>query len=346
LPGVNAGTYFVDTVIDSGHFTISSSQTGGSALAFTGSQSGNQYVSASFFTNIYEKCAYTNWKALGAANGVNKMFAYEGGFSPDLVVSSGDWFSLISGATQASSCVLTLATTISPDSAQVESGLQALGNPAVIGMVLPILNALGMTQLNCASPTLGNSATFSPGSASIVPSSGSATPIVGQRVQFSASSNLPANITAGVNYYCVQAGNPFQISATKGGSAIVAGTSPSGNYNNVGLATGWTVTAVSGGSVTIDVNSTSFTAWTSGGFQEAFYLGSTAMVNNFRTATLLFATDMQALTIDNYDNFTGAGGLFPSQYELSGTNNIWSPIQPDIWGTQSGEFAAIVAYNH
>jgi hypothetical protein len=65
----------------------------------------------------------------------------------------------------------------------------------------------------------------------------------------------------------------------------------------------------------------------------------------FRTAVLLNATDMQSLTIDNYNNFTGAGGLFPSQYELSGTDNIWSCIQPDIWGTQSGEFAAIAVYN-
>jgi hypothetical protein len=105
-------------------------------------------------------------------------------------------------------------------------------------------------------------------------------------------------------------------------------TSPSGNYNNIGLATG-TITAVSGNSVTIDVNSTSFTAWTSGGFQEAFYLGSTTMANNLRVATLLNATDMQSLVTHNQlqYNFTGAGGLFPSQYELAGTGAIWPCIQ-------------------
>jgi hypothetical protein len=204
LPGVNAGTVFVDTVIGSGHFTISSSQTGGSAIAFTGSQSGNQYVSANLFTNIYVKCACTNWKALGVAKGVNKMFAYEGGFSPDLVggtstISSNMWYSLIAGATQASSCVLTLATTISLDSAEIESGLQALGNPAVVGMVLPIVNALGMTQLNCLSTANGNGAvTFTSGSASITWTN---ILIAGQCVQFEPSSNLPSNITPNTTYF-------------------------------------------------------------------------------------------------------------------------------------------------
>jgi hypothetical protein len=55
---------------------------------------------------------------------------------------------------------------------------------------------------------------------------------------------------------------------------------------------------------------------------------------------------MQARMTDSFNEFAAQGGTFPSQYEIGGTGAIWPIIQPDIYGTQSGSLAAIVAYNH
>lgn len=328
-------TYYVSNIIDANSFNISTSR-GGASIAFTGTQSGTQYVAYGLASNFWASIRYINCLALGQANGVNKMFAYEGGYSPNLLPGTSglgsSFASPITGASQASQCVLTLATTISPSTV---NGSTYRGNPAIAGMVLNVRSVAGMTQLNCVdSDTLGN-VTFTNASANITWASNIL--IVGQVVQFQPSSTLPSNLTANTPYYVVSAGNPFQVSATKGGTAIVmSGGGSAACYS------GWIVASVSGNSVTIDVNSLAFGAWTSGG--TATYLGSGQMINNFRLAVLQNATDLPAQLLANYTNFTNAGGLNPSQYGIVG-GSVWVTNGADIWQPLNQEGTMIAAYN-
>lgn len=287
-----------------------------------------------------------NW-GLSQSPPVTEMNGYEGGYSPDLIaiaptVFSQQWFSPISAATQANPCVLTLSSTVSKDGPGGGSG-----NPAQIGMVLSIANVTTMTQLNTQNSV---TCSFTSGS-SVITATNSF--LAGQGIMFQdLASNgrpLPPGISPNTPYYIIASGlsaSQFEISLTKGGTALVA--DPTGIFtgtwpSNIGDA-GWVVTNVSGNNVTIDVDSSAFTAF-SGSNGSAVYLCSTPLVNNFRVAGL-YAPDMQTYTTINYQNFALVGGSFPSQYEFSGSGSIWPVIQPDIWGSQSKEFAAIAAYNH
>lgn len=286
-----------------------------------------------------------NW-GLSQSPPVTEMNGYEGGYSPDLVaiaptVFAQQWFSLISAATRANPCILTL-----PTYGNAEGG-SGSGNPAQVGMILSVANVTTMTQLNTQNSV---TCSFTSGS-SVITATNSF--IAGQGIMFqdllSGGRPLPPGISANKPYYIIAAGlsgSQFSIALTKGGTAIVA--DPTGIFtgtwpNNVGDV-GWFVTAVSGSNVTIDVDSSAFTAF-SGSNGGAVYLGSTSIVNNFRLAGL-YAPDLQTYTTINYQNFALVGGSFPSQYEFSGTGSEWPIIQPDIWGPQSKAFAAIAAYNH
>jgi hypothetical protein len=125
-----------------------------------------------------------------------------------------------------------------------------------------------------------------------------------------------------------------------GNPAITPNASAS---SGVTVFSAFVVVSVSGNSTTIDVNTSTFPTATSAPYVN--YPNSLNIINSFRTATLLFATHLQARMTDSYNAFVGAGGSFPSQYEVSGTGSIWPPIQPDIWEIQGGEFAAITAFN-
>lgn len=67
--------------------------------------------------------------------------------------------------------------------------------------------------------------TFSNGSANIASAN---TLLAGQVVQFSTTGSLPTNFSTNTNYYVVSTGNPFTVSATPTGSAVVAGSAGSG----------------------------------------------------------------------------------------------------------------------
>lgn len=280
---------------------------------------------------------YAGTKAWGAQYGVNKMHAYEGGYSPDLVPGAPDWSSSITGATAGSTTVLTLATFNSTDQAGGGSG-----NPAELGMVLSIQGTVGgISGISVAGNT---NVTLTEGSASI-PYAGNSL-VAGQGIIFYFAFFTPSpfsNIKPGVTYYVSATGlssSAFQISATKGGSVLTPAGAGTGVTWTATMASGWVVTNVSGNSVTIDCSTTG--TYTSGGF--AIYSCSGGIVNNFRVQCL-YSPSMYTKTMDNYNAWTAAGGTFPSQYEISGTGSIWPPIQPDIFGAQSQEFAAIVAYN-
>lgn len=296
---------------------------------------------------------YQGFQAWAAGFGINKMFAYEGGYSPDLLGgNSGDWTSPITGATKASQCVLTLATTTGGESFV---SVSQSGNPAIVGMCLGVSGIFtGMTQLNTASA--GSGPTFTIGQ-SVISLSNSF--VANQGIVFRSNGTfgegtpLPTNIEPDTPYFILAAGlssSQFQISATKGGSPITF-TAPSGVtsiFANIGWATGWMVTNVSGNSVTIDCDSSAFGTFTaSGNFATVDYLGSKGLCNDFRVATLQYASDLPALLLANYNNFTSAGGLYPSQYQFANNTSVWAVLIPDVYATTtSQQFDMIAAYNH
>ena len=82
-----------------------------------------------------------------------------------------------------------------------------------------------------------------------------------QLVMFSTTGTLPTNFTAWVGYYVIATGltaDVFQVSATKGGSAISAGSAGSGTHSVGKLKNASTVglTVLTGKTVTIPTNAT------------------------------------------------------------------------------------------
>jgi hypothetical protein len=243
--------YFVKTVPDANTVTLSATQ-GGATI--TPSGSGTPTLAFSGRYNLARVFSYaTQWQVLATSFSVGMTF-YEGGYSPDYL--SGNWTTGITGATQAVSCVLTLASTSSNSE---ETGMA--GNPAVVGMSVTPSGIAGMTQLN---------------------------------------------------------GNTY------------------------------TITNVSGNQVTINVDSTGFGAYTSGG--TLTYVNSQTYSNALRGAGKS-ASNLQSYLALNYSDMRAAGGSFPSCYQLSsyppppGTD-IWSILQ-DIYQpfSTSSQALAIQADN-
>lgn len=298
--------------------------------------------------NPFWAARYYGFKQWAAGFGVNKMFAYEGGYSPDIIPPSGrDWQSQITAATNATQCVLTLPNTSGGDPAASNNGIS--GNPAQIGQCLYISGVSGMTQLNTSNASSGPTFTIGQSVISLTNSFVANQGIVfTSNPLFGAGTPLPTNIQPDTPYFILSAGltsSQFQISTTKGGSPIVF-TAPSGTTTINAAFTwysGWMVTNVSGNSVTIDCNSSGFGTFT--GTATADYAGSRGLVNDFRIAVLQFASDLPAQLKANYDNFVSAGGQYPSQYEIAGAISIWFCLNPDIWATPSQEFNMIAAYN-
>lgn len=304
------------------------------------------------YNNQYNKDRYIGWKTWASGFGVNKMFAYEGGYSPDLITSGGDWNSPITAATNASQCVLTLATTNGGDPGNSTNG--EAGNPAIVGMCLGVNNIFtGMTQLNTINNNSNGLITFTD-SVSSIPLTNNF--VANQGIVFPSSAfgiptPLPNNVNPNQTYFILSAGlssTHFQISTTKGGSPLVPSVTGGGTVTTFsGWANGWVVTNVSGSSVTIDCDSTSFgTFTTSGNFASVDYLASLRLVNSFRVQTLEFASDLPALLLANYNNFTAAGGAFPSQYQNANSGSIWATMIPDVYtSTPNQQFNMIAAYN-
>lgn len=292
------------------------------------------------FTIPYLSARWHGSKDWASRFSVNKMFAYEGGYSPDLMPSFYDFSSPLLSVfqsspaapvpTKATQCVIQIH-----NPANREGFPQETGNPAVAGMLVALAAVSGMTQLNCGS----GSATFSNSVPDVTWTAHNLN--INQAVVFKGAS-LPSNVTASQRYFVISTNlttNTFQFSATRGGAAIQPNAAGSGSVYSA-----FVVVSAAGDATTIDVNSTGFPTATSPPFVN--FPASQTIINSFRIATLLFATHLQARMTDSFNEFAAQGGLFPSQYEVSGTGAIWPPIQPDIYGAQGGELAAIIAYNH
>src|SRR5205085_12307445 len=128
-----------------------------------------------------------------------------------------------------------------------------------------------------------------------------------QVVQFGGG-NLPSNVVAGQRYFVLPANltpNTFRFSATRGGSAIT----PNGSANtNVTVFSAFVVVGVSGSATTIDVDTSTYPAATSSPYVN--FPNSQTIINNFRTATLLCATHLEARMTDSYNAFAAQGGQY------------------------------------
>lgn len=102
----------------------------------------------------------------------------------------------------------------------------------------------------------------------------------------------------------------------------------------------YTVLAVDGNSVTIDVDASGFSAWTSGG--TATYVNAPLYTNTLRYASK-FAPSVRDHTLQNLNNFINAGGENPAIFILSagstdadrnlpiGNGQVWGVWDPTIW---------------
>jgi hypothetical protein len=289
---------------------------------------------------------------VGSGSTVAGITCYEGGYGPNYpVIARQNTFSAIAAATKASPCVLTLGASTGGDNNPLSSS-GGNTNPAVVGMMLDISGVAGMTQLNGSSGT----ATFTTSSANIT-----WTPtnplVIGQLISFNSNSfpaggsiwntlnPAPAPLVAGQPYFVVST-SPLQVSATKGGAAI---TITDASVLSATAQSGWLVTAVSGNSVTIDVDSSAFGAFSATGSPIAQYDNSFYYVNVLRFASKS-ATGLGAQNTACYNQLAALAGPgfvseYPSNFLYTGFQNSWSILDPDIYAPLTSQWNSIVAFN-
>lgn len=112
------------------------------------------------------------------------------------------------------------------------------------------------------------------------------------------------------------------------------------------------VDSVSGQDVTLLVDSTGFSAYTSGG--TGVYVGAQLLRNNLRQASKSVSA-LQGYSITNMNNFTGVGAnaSFPSLFNFSGNDvppptsngSVWSALAPNIYAPASPGWLAFIQYN-
>lgn len=322
-------------VINANSFNLKPSP-GGALINFTGTQSGQHSISAAPFrgfnisVNAAIAQAFATWGAgyiNNAGNPVGLTF-YEGNWSPDTGgLDATTTVSAISAPGPTTVVTVGANTTLSNIDG---STFSAAGVGAQVGGSVSFDSIGGMTQLN--------NTTFSPsfpaGSANI---SGANNLVLNQAVSFRQTSGglfrIPNELVQGAPYYVVSTGNPFQISRTRGGTPITF-AGPAMSFAIVAYP-GWFVTNVNGQQLTLDVDSSTFGTYTSGG--TLTYTNSAHQITRLRVDGRL-APDLEALVYGNtwpvpslYASLAASGGLFPSKYLLNGTQDAWSALQPNIY---------------
>jgi PKD repeat protein len=104
----------------------------------------------------------------------------------------------------------------------------------------------------------------------------------------------------------------------------------------------YTVVSSTGTTMTLNVDSTGFTAFSSNG--TATYVNSATRVNALRRASK-FTPSVGTYELQNYNDFVDLGGEFPSCYMLAGYQ-LWSVWDPGLYEeTPSTRWDAILAFN-
>lgn len=313
--------------------------------------SGGTAYRAGLVTLEYAANVWHGTHQWAAGFGVNKMFGYEGGYSPDYTPGYKDavspWVSSNFSNPSATLPVRGVTTQITLDTTTSTYGnsgyggnqIAFSGNPAAVGMLVAFPTGTGFPFiLNNSTANSGISASFSNVSLDVT---WTAHNLHANEVVLFSGNNLPSNVTAGTYYYALSTNlttNTFRFAATKGGTAIQPNTTTTG-----AALSAYVVTAVSGNVVTFDCDSSGAVAPTAS--MQAVYPNSLTYINNFRAATQKSGTHMQARITDALTYFQTYGGTFFAQYEIAGSGAIWPLLQPDIWATQGGEYLAYKAWN-
>jgi PKD repeat protein len=104
----------------------------------------------------------------------------------------------------------------------------------------------------------------------------------------------------------------------------------------------YTVVSSTGNTMTLNVDSTGFTAFSSNG--TATYVNSATLVTTLRRASK-FTPAVETYELQTYNDFVDLGGEYPSCYMLSGYQ-LWSVWDPSIYeDTPSTRWDAILAFN-
>lgn len=241
-----------------------------------------------------------------------KLTHYEGGPSYDMLANdfTGNVacpYGTISAASKAASCVLQLET----------------GHAAVIGGYLAITNVSGMTELNGnvyeITNVSGRNVTIAVNSTGFTTYTSGGYARYVERVAISGASKASScvlTLPSGVGAYV---GQPVVIGSVGGMTELNGNT--------------YSVTVVNGASVTINVNSTGFTTYTSGGYA---YIGYGRMINRVRARA--YRASNSFWVTQGYNKAVAAlpYAEMPSQFLLVGgyvivtDDTINSDIQP--WG--------------
>lgn len=337
------------------YFITNAGNPGGqAAIAETFAASANNGINETF-TLAWVSNVFTNCKAWGlglnpgstvppaaSGNTVKGICAYEGGWGPDEPIASNNWATSVSTAaasiTNANPCVLTLNTN---STTSADGGVGSIvGNPGVVGQMINLQFVSGMTQINNSTINC----TFTNGSASI---SATNTLIVNQAIMF--LNSAPAPFAQFIPYHVIStglSGSAFELSATKGGTAITATASGTSN----GAQSGWFITAVGTSTITLDLDSTAFGTWTNASTGNVTWTGGGAYSNALRVA----AISTNAMGTNNtqmYANHFALSGSgftaeYPSNFLYFGESGSWSVLQPTILNTTlTPQWNSIVAEN-
>jgi hypothetical protein len=274
--------------------------------------------------------------AIGLDSGqVSTICGYEGGYSPDYPVRDSEMNSAITAISRASGAVVSVGAF----SSNTQAGT---GNPAVVGMPVTVNGVNGMTQINNRNGTDVTITAGMPGRVAYNAHGFS----VGQAIFFAPrnvfSSAIPNGVIFGQAYFVktILDANSFTVSTTSDGTAInISGAQVQG----IACYPCWTVTAVSGSTITLNVDSSGFGAYANGG--QIVWGAAQHNVTKLRQAGKFVAV-MQKYTTQLYEDFIAAGGEFPSCFNLSGIQ-VWSVWDPDIYSASvPPQWAAIAAFNH
>lgn len=283
---------------------------------------------------------FTNMKSwaqgMPGGNTIAGMVSYEGGWSPDYL--NGNWTTSVGASiTQASPCVLTINAASTNNSELV--GFNLAGNPAngANGIAISLSGIGGMTQLNNATI----SSTFTSGNANIAATN---TLVVNQAITYpSTFGTVPSNMKLDTTYFVVAAtGTTYQIALTRGGTAIV----PASNASCISQP-GWFVTSSTVTTLTLDVDSSGFSAFTSGG--TITWMNSRGYSNTLRQKGGDTAENgtLNTKWYSLYFAMASVGFVveFPSNFIYFGSGAVWFVIQPTIYAPLTPQWNSVVAAN-
>lgn len=248
--------------------------------------------------------SYVTWKAFFQGFGINKLFAYEGSWSPDFATTTLDDIAIPTAITKGATTSVTITSTSKHPVAglwafvQNVSGMTELNN-----QYIKILSVAGDTLVLNVDST-GYSTYTSGGTLKLY----LALPITG------ITKANPAVITTD--------GTIGKVARDSFFASIVgvSGMTEINNANTKGFRTSDTVWTSN------SINSTGYSTYTSGGF---LLVPTISVRTDFREATLS-DSGLRNTEYQNCVNFTSAGCDFPSLFQIAGQNDVWSALQPTI----------------